>query len=249
MLPKLQHPVFDVMIPSSGIKYQFRPYTVLEQKILLLMQEVEIAEELTNLILQLIQSCYVGDSRNNKPLDVNKLTYFDVEYIFLKIRTKSVSDDTTISFRCNNTLGEDGKGDVCGEVNNIKVRLDDIEIKIDPALLEPIHLTNDLFIQLNFPSIRSAHHLEKYNATKDLQELFLAIQIDLKSVMSSDKVYDEFDLLEVTEFLNSLDLKSFKSILEFYVNIPSLKKNIMFKCTKCGYNDTITLSGLVDFFG
>lgn len=244
MLPKLEHPTFDLIIPSTKVKYQFRPYTVKEQKILLLMQAVNSADELAQLILQLIESCYVATAWST-PFNVQKLTYFDVEYLFLKIRTKSVSDETTIAFRCNNTITD---GTICGEINNLKVRLDDIEITVDTDLAKSLQIGPDLFLSLNYPSIQSAQYLENYNSTKDTQHLFQAIRHDLNCIMSNDKIYDDFEPSELDEFLNNLDLKAFKLILEFYVNTPTLKKIINFTCKKCGYNDTIVLSGLVDFF-
>jgi hypothetical protein len=239
MLPKLQHPTFDVIIPSTKVKYQFRPYTVKEQKILLLMQEIESVEELAGLIIQLIDSCAVSTNFSTK-----KLTYFDIEYIFLKIRTKSVGDDTTISFRCNNTVD----GEVCGETNLLKVRLDDIEVDFTGSTSNQIQINPTTFLHMNYPSVDSAQSLEKYNTTKDLKMLFDAIVYDLDHIIADGKVYDDFSGEELEEFLNSLDIQSFKAILDFYINTPKLKKILNFTCKKCQYNDVIVLSGLIDFF-
>ena len=242
MLPKLNHPSFVITIPSNKKKVSFRPYTVREQKILLLMQELESVEELSNLILQLIESCCL-----NTDFKIDSLTYFDIEYIFLKIRAKSVGEESSISLRCNNHVSEEKV--ICGQSNSLKINLDEVEVSFESSLPNLVKLTDDIHIQMKYPSIVSAKLLEEYNNTKNMDKLFQAIMTDLEYVSDESKNYDDFSQEELNEFLYSLDLSSLKNILEFYINSPKLKKVIDFTCTKCGYNDIIVLSGLVDFFG
>jgi hypothetical protein len=239
MLPKLNHPKYEVKIPSTGKTYKFRPYTVKEQKILLMMQDSTDIDELTECISDLITSCSLTEN-----FSVNALSYFDIEYLFLKIRSKSVGESTQISFKCNNILEEK----ICGQINKIEVSLDDISVDFSDTPNNVIPITQEINMKLSYPSISSAKFLEQYNVSKDIQHLISAIEIDIVNVTDSEKVYDDFSSEELKELLMSLELAAFSKIISFYANCPKIKKEIQFNCSKCGYNEEITLSGLSDFF-
>ncbi len=238
MLPKLKHPSYEVKIPSNKKTYSFRPYTVREQKILLMMQDSDSIEELTKCITDLIESC----STTN--FSTKNLTYFDIEYLFLKIRSKSVDEVSNLSFRCNNIVNEN----ICGKVNNIQINLDQIEVDFSKSISREIKISDNLFMNLRYPNIKSAKALEEYNVTKNLDFLIAAICEDLESIVDENKVYDEYTPEELKEFLLALDLSTFKTILEFYINSPRLSKTVNFNCSACGYEEEITLSGISDFF-
>lgn len=238
MLPKLSHPSYEVKIPSNKKTYKFRPYTVKEQKILLMMQDSESIEDITRTIIDLIESCSVN------PFSTKSLTYFDIEFLFMKIRSKSVGETTKMSFKCNNTVDDV----VCGTVNEFEVSLDDVEVSFANSSSNEIAVAKDTFIKLRYPSAESAKYLELYNKTKEIKYFVSAVAEDLETIMDSEKVYDDFTQEELTEFINSLDLTVFKSILEFYINTPKLTKEISFNCKRCKYSETIVLSGLSDFF-
>jgi hypothetical protein len=238
MLPKLKHPSYEVTIPSNKKIYSFRPYTVREQKILLMMQESNSIEELSKTITDLIESC----STNN--FSTKNLAYFDIEYLFLKIRAKSVGETSNLSFKCNNLIGED----ICGNVNKIEVSLEDVEVDFSKVVSKEINISDNLVINLRYPNIKSAKYLEEYNITRNIDKLIAAISEDLDTIVDENKVYDEYTQDELREFLLGLDLTSFKSILEFYLSVPKLRKVINFKCSSCGYEEEVTLSGISDFF-
>ena len=238
MLPKLAHPSYEVIIPSNKKTYKFRPYTVKEQKILLMMQDSESIGDLTRCITDLIESCSLN------PISIKSLTYFDIEFLFLKIRSKSVGETTKLSFKCNNIVDDT----VCGTSNEFEISLDEVEVSFENSISNQIEVSKDIFIKLRYPNVESAKYLELYNKTKEVSYFVSAIGEDLECIMDSDKVYDDFTQEELTEFINSLDLKAFKNILEFYINTPKLTKDLMFNCKKCKYSETIVLSGLSDFF-
>ena len=239
MLPKLNHPKYEVKIPSTGKPYKFRPYTVKEQKILLMMQDSTDIDELTECVKDLIISCSLSDN-----FSVNSLTYFDIEYLFLKIRSKSVGESTQISFKCNNIVEDT----ICGQINKIEVSLDDVAVDFSDTPNNVIQITSDINMKLSYPSITSAKFLEQYNVSKDIQHLISAISLDIINITDSEKVYDDFSPEELTDLLMSLELAAFSKIISFYANCPKIKKEIQFNCPKCGYNEQIVLSGLSDFF-
>jgi hypothetical protein len=238
MLPKLNHPSYEVKIPSNKKSYIFRPYTVKEQKILLMMQDSDSVEDLARCMTDLIESCSI------KEFSTKSLTYFDIEYLFLKIRSKSVGETTKINFRCNNIVEEQ----TCGAINEVEINLEDVAVSFENSISNEIQINDNLYMKLRYPNVTSAKFLELYNTTKDLDYLIKSISEDLESIMDSEKMYDDFNDDELKEFLNSMDLNTFKKILEFYINTPKLTKDIEFTCKKCKYNEMIVLSGLSDFF-
>jgi predicted phage-related endonuclease len=203
-----------------------------------MMQESESIEDITRTITDLIESCSLN------PFSTKSLTYFDIEFLFLKIRSKSVGETTKMSFKCNNIVDDN----ICGTVNEFEVSLDDVEVSFANSSSNEIAVAKDIFIKLRYPSAESTKCLELYNKTKEVHYFVSAVAEDLETIMDSEKVYDDFTQEELTEFINSLDLKVFKSILEFYINTPKLTKEISFNCKKCKYSETIVLSGLSDFF-
>ena len=237
-LPKLQHPTFEVKIPSTGKSAIFRPYTVKEQKILLMLQESKEAEELARCVKDLIESCCTTE------IKADKLTYFDLEYILLRLRSKSVGEISKLSFRCNNEIEEK----ICGTTNEIEVNLEDIGVDFSQAKNQQIEIQSGIVMKLNYPSIQSAKLLEQYNRERDLKILIDAISNDVVSILDAEKVYDDFTKDELKEFIQQINLESFKNIIDFYANAPKLRKKIDFICKKCGFKDVITLEGITDFF-
>lgn len=242
-LPKLQHPTFEVKIPSTQKSFIFRPYTVKEQKILLMLQDSKDPDELVRCIKDLIESCCQGD------INADKLTYFDIEYIILKLRSKSVGEIANLAFKCTNTINaEDETESVCGATTKLDINLEDINVDFSKSKNKDILIQDSISIRMSYPSIKSAKLLEEYNSSRDSSLLIKAILGDISSISDKEKVYDDFTQEELIEFINSLDLKVFEQFLQFYINSPKLRKNVEFKCRKCGFVGNIVLEGLTDFF-
>jgi hypothetical protein len=203
-----------------------------------MMQDSDSVEDLARCMTDLIESCSI------KEFSTKSLTYFDIEYLFLKIRSKSVGETTKINFRCNNIVEEQ----TCGAINEVEINLEDVAVSFENSISNEIQINDNLYMKLRYPNVTSAKFLELYNTTKDLDYLIKSISEDLESIMDSEKMYDDFNDDELKEFLNSMDLNTFKKILEFYINTPKLTKDIEFTCKKCKYNEMIVLSGLSDFF-
>jgi len=238
-LPKLQHPTFELKIPSSGNKYLFRPYTVKEQKILLTVKDSEDENEVTDLLNQLISSCCMSKDCNPK-----KLAYFDIEYIFLKLRAKSVGEVVDLSYKCNNTVNDTP----CGTTNSFPINLDKVEVVFDNKDANTFEIQDGLTVKMNYPTLSTMNLVEKYNKTKDLDNLIQAIVNSLDYISDDSGTYDTFTPEEATEFITGLNINSFEKFLTFFISLPKIKEKIEFKCSKCGYSDDIWVSGLLDFF-
>lgn len=241
-LPKLEHPGFDVTIPSNKKIVRFRPYTVREQKILLLLKESTETVEITNLLIELIESCCLGN------IEAKKLAYFDIEYIFLRLRSKSVQESVDLSYKCNNTVNDI----LCGKINTYSIDLESINVDLSNRdnTINIDNNNNPISIEMNYPTIFSIKSIEEYNSTRNVELLLNTIANDLESITDINNAikYDSFTRIEIIEYLKDLPLEAFDKFLQFYNNMPTLTKNIDYKCSKCGFTEVITLSGLIDFF-
>lgn len=238
-LPKLEHPIYELTVPSTKAKFKFRPYTVKEQKILLMLKESSEPDEIVKVLKELIGSCCLDK------IPVNKLAYFDIEYLFLKIRAFSVGEIATLSYKCNNVI-EDKK---CGVVSSIDVDLNSIEIDFTNVKEKEIELENGIAIVMDYPNLDSSKLILEYKTSDDVGALVAATCNDINLIKDANKVYEEFTKEELTEFINALSLDSFQKIIDFYLSCPNLSKEILFTCKKCGYTENIILKGLRDFFG
>lgn len=231
-LPKINHPVYDLTLPSSGQKIKYRPFLVKEEKILLMAMQGEDPEEIINSIKQVISNCIVTEN-----IEVDDLTTFDIEYLFIKIRAKSVNNIISLTYK---DLEDEKRYDV-------EVNLDEVEIRKDPNHTNKIEISNTMGFYLNYPK---ASITEKLKKSETETELFFEI---LKNCI--DKIYDgnneyvagDSTPEEMEEFVQSLDVKTFKKIQEFFSTIPKLYYEIKYT-NSLGNEKTIVLSNLNDFF-
>ena len=237
-LPKLEHPTFKVTVPSTKAKLTFRPYTVKEQKVLLMLKESSTPDEVVESLKSLISSCCI------EKVNTNKLAYFDIEYIFLKIRAASVGEVATVSYKCNNIV----EGEKCGTVTNLNIDLNQIEVDQSGVKSREISVTKDITLTMNYPNLESAKLILDYRTTGNIDQLISAIVNDIKDVTEQDKLYEDFNTEELQEFVNSMSVDTFDKILDFYISCPTVKKEVEFTCNKCKYTEKLTLSGIQDFF-
>jgi hypothetical protein len=237
-LPKLQHPTSEVKIPSTKEKCIIRPYTVKEQKILLMLKESSDSDEIVRTLKDLITSCC------NTKINVEKLAYFDLEYLFLQIRAISVGEFSSLSYKCNNIVDDKR----CGKVNQIDIDLTSISVDFSGVKPKEVQIQQGISIRLNFPNVESAKHILEYRESNNIDSLIAAIINDVDVIKDSEKIYDDFTKEELAEFLYALPIEAFEKILEFYISCPTLKKVVNFVCSSCGYKEEITLSGVQDFF-
>ena len=170
-LPKLNHPTFELTIPSTKEKVKFRPYTVREQKVLLMMKESSEQEEIVQSLKDLIESC------SQTKINANKFAYFDIEYIFLKLRAFSVGEISTLSYKCNNLKADGSK---CSEITSMDIDLREIEVTFDGVKEKRIPIENGLYLLMNYSNLESAKYIADYRSTNNLESFLNAIAIDVK---------------------------------------------------------------------
>lgn len=230
-LPKLQHPIYELTLPSTGDRVKFRPFLVREEKILLMAKQSEEPKEIVNAIKQIINNCTIEPQ-----LDVEQLSTFDIEYFFLKLRSKSVNNVVSLSYRDF----EDEK------VYTVEVDLDDVQIKKDPDHTNNIKINESIGLVLKYPSADVYSKL----AGETGDELALnTIKLCIESVYDENNVYPlkDFSDKEVEEFLQNLDVNSLEKVLNFFRTMPKLHYEVKY-VNSLGHQRTVELNTLSDFF-
>lgn len=230
-LPKISHPVFTITIPSTQKKVTFRPYTVKEEKLLLFMKDNENITDAIETLKQVINNCCVD------PIDVEKLAIFDIEYIFIKLRAKSVDSSIELNYR---------KGDM---ISTFVVDLNSVEIKFNPKHTKKFLLTEDVGVSMNYPSFSSMLKLdEMIKEGNDIDDFLFDTFIEcIDNIFDNDKVYTDFTKEEVNDFIFSLPRSAIDPIKNFFDTMPVLEhtETITYKDKT---SEEITLRGLKDFF-
>jgi hypothetical protein len=230
MLPQITLPTFSINIPSTKQASIFRPFLVREEKILLIAQEGDDADIL-RAIKQIVSNCSVDK------LDINKLTTFDLEYLFLKLHAKSVNNIAKLSYKD----GEDDK------VYEFEVDLDKIEVEFNEDNNKKIKVNDTVGIVMKYMSADVSEKIKKFENEIELLNFFIINSMD--TVYDENSVYQvsEFKDSEVTEFIDSLPAKAFNKIKKFFETMPKLEHVINYK-NSLGTDRTIKLRSVKDFF-
>ena len=242
MLPKIDVPVYEIKLTSTGESIKFRPFTVKEEKLFLLAYESDNAKYSVDTIIQVLNNCIISD------LDVKELPTFDIEYLFLNLRARSVGELVKLKYRCNNDVGTEEEPKKCNSSVEMELNVLEIEPSKNPEHTNKIEITENLGIVMKYPKmglIKDNTDIEDFNAVLDL------IINCIDYIYDKDNIYYSKDSTkeELTEFLDSLQSKELEKIKVFFDTMPKLKKRVDFNCNKCGYHENIELEGLQSFFG
>lgn len=237
-LPKINAPIYETELPISKKKIKFRPFTVKEQKILLMAIENDESAFSENNIRQLITNCCISD------INVEKLPIIDIEFLFIQLRARSVGEIIETKYRCENET-EEG---YCGNIMPVKYDLLEVNVT-DPDISDQIQLTPTIGVKMTYPGYSAIESIKK---SKDLSELTLDFIIScMEYIFDKKEVYqiEDYKKEELYEFLESLTIDQFKKIEEYFTRMPKLQKKLDVKCSKCGFEHKITVEGLENFFG
>jgi hypothetical protein len=230
-LPKIDQPLFDMTIPSTGKKIIFRPFLVKEEKILLIAQQSGNDSEIIRAIKQILNNCIQDE------IDLDTFAIFDLEYAFLKLRAKSVNNVVKLAYR-------DTEDD---EVYNFELDLDAIEIEMPEKINSKIVITDEVGMTMKYPSASITDKMTNFDNEVDLMTFFIVNCID--TIYDEENVYvaNDFSGEEISEFLDGLDVKSFEKIREFFESVPRLYHKIEYT-NSIGNERSIELTSLKDFF-
>lgn len=230
-LPKIDQPLFDVIIPSTQQKVVFRPFLVKEEKILLIAQQSGNDTEIIRAIKQILANCI------QDPIDVDTLAVFDLEYLFLKLRAKSVNNVVKLSYR-------DTQDD---EVYDFEVNLDDIEVELPAEVNSKIEISKNVGMTMKYPTADITDKMGEFKNEVELMTFFIINCID--TIYDEENLYavSDYSEEEITEFLDSLSVTTFDKIRSFFESIPKLYHKIEYQ-NSLGNKREIELTNLKDFF-
>ena len=232
-LPVINAPEFEAKVPSSGQKIFFRPFLVKEEKALYVAMEGGQQSEMVNTVSKVIQNCITSE----KDINVSELAYFDLEYLFLKLRSKSVGEVVDLKFK------HVSKPD-CPGITPVSVKLDDIEVTFSDDHTDKIMITDEVGIKLKYPTISSVSNIEG----QDIDSIFDYVVDSIDYIYDQEKIYEETSKKELKEFIENLSQEQFGKVMNFFNTLPKLTKTITFNCAECGEEETIVVEGLQGFF-
>ncbi len=233
-LPKHIRPEYSTTIPSSGKRIKYQPFSVKEEKVLILAAESQDTDEITNAISNVLSRCITSPADFN----INELALFDIEYLFLKTRAKSAGEKITV----NVTDPEDVSYSVEHEIDIDKIRIHKTE-----GQSELIEVSDDVKIQMKYPDIS---FFNEGVATTNIIETTSIIARCVSQIIIGEDIYTSKDMTtsEVTEWLDGLTTEQFAKISKFFETMPKLKHSFTKKNPNTGNEFTINLEGLADFF-
>ncbi len=236
-LPKINTPTYELVIPSTGKKVRYRPFLVREEKILIMALESEDMNQITNAIVEILTACIL-----TKGVKIIELATFDIEYIFLNVRAKSVGEVIDVNVTCP----DDGATQIQTEIN-----IDDIKVQKDKKHTNLIKLDDKLSMKMQYPSIKQfvENNFEVQNTTNVDQSLGM-ITACIEQVYSEDESWTATDFSgdELKDFVEQMNTKQFKNIENFFTTMPKLSHKVTVKNPKTKVESEVVLEGLASFF-
>ena len=242
-LPKLNVPVYEAILPSTETVIKYRPFLVKEEKILLTAMESEDEKSITDAVKQIINNCVQGK------LDVDKLPTFDIEYVFLRLRAKSVGEEVKVGLKpypCSQN-----NGDLCKNSTEVAINLEEVQVIKNDKHTNKIMLNDSIGIVLTYPNIENLQNILKAGAKGTQTEQGLKLIKDSVSMIFTEEETHErpFSEEELDEFFDSLTTDQFIKVREFFETMPQLKHTVKYKCSTCGEDKETEVQGLNSFFG
>ena len=230
-LPKIDVPTYTAKLESTQELITYRPFLVKEEKILLMALESENGDDMLKAVQEIITACILEGKVN-----VKELPTFDLEYIFLKIRSKSIGEISTLAIPCEE----------CENKNQVDINLDQIELKISKKHSTKIELTDSIGLIMKYPTIQMITNIDQLTPENSLEVISSCVD----SVYDGNKEYDfsDYTASERGEFLDNLTQKQLSNIQDFFETMPSLEHDLDYKCTACGHKGSLNIRGLQNFF-
>ena len=236
-LPKIATPSYELVIPSSKKKVKFRPFLVKEEKILILAMESQDNTQIASAVKDVISNCILS-----RGIKVDKLSTFDIEFLFLNIRGKSIGEDVEVMVTCP----DDGKTQV-----PTRIMLDDIKIQISDDHNQDIKLDDDYTLRMKYPSL-DEFIKNNFNAAGDINvdDTFDLIASCIEQVYSEEESWAASDCTkkELSQFVEQLNSSQFKEIEKFFETMPKLSHTIKVKNPKTKKENEVVIEGLAGFF-
>ena len=238
-LPKLNVPVYETVLPSTEKVIKYRPFLVKEEKVLLTAMEDGKTETIMNAVKQVLKNCI------QSKIDLDKLPTFDLEFLFLRLRAKSVGEEVTIGLKpwgCPQNNGE-----LCNKTTEVKVNLEEVKVIKDEKHTSKIMLDDNVGIKMRYPDISKIN----IDTGNDMETGMKMIHQSIDMIFTSEETHerDTISEKELEDFIDSLNTEQFAKIRTFFDTMPQLKHTAKYTCSTCGEEKETTITGLNSFFG
>jgi hypothetical protein len=233
-LPKLNVPRYKLKLPSDGRTVNYRPFLVKEEKLLLLATETGEQSDIVIAIKDIIKGC-------TDIADVDSLATFDIEFVFLQIRTRSVGESVDVSVTCP----DDGETEM-----SISISLDDIKVQKTRGHKSEIKLSDEVIVTMGYPNLETFVKMNFSEEVNQIDQVFDMAAGCIKTIADADQVYDCADSSkqELLEFFDQLSSKQFGSIQKFFETMPKLSHTLKVTNPNTGVESEVVLEGLASFF-
>ena len=242
-LPIVSTPTYELIVPSTGEKVSYRPFLVKEEKTLLMAAEDQNISTITKAMRDIISTCTEGE------VDLKTLAPYDIEYIFLQLRGKSIGDVINLNLKKPDSI--ECEESECPGSTEIKVNIDDIKIDTSTIVDSKIELTEDIGIKLGFPQLDSIQKYTTKGKAMDAGGVFKMINDCIEYIWEGKEIYKAKDSTkkELNDFIESLNTVQFNKIRDFFESMPRLRHEITWTCPKCDKSAPLLLEGIDSFFG
>ena len=237
-LPTIATPTYELELPSSGQTIKYRPFLVKEEKLLVLALESESTKEISTAIKAVLKNCI-----QTKGVKVEDLPTFDIEYLFLNIRGKSVGEEIEV----NLIAPDDGETSV-----SVKINIDDIKVQKKEGHSKQIKLDDTLMMEMRYPSLEQFIKSNfDFSGESGMDQSFELIATCIDKIFNEEEVWTTADCTkkEISDFLEQMNSVQFKQIEKFFETMPKLSHEITFTNPNTGVESTVVMEGLSSFFG
>lgn len=238
-LPKITTPIYTVTLPSNGKNVRVRPFLVKEEKLLLIAAQTKDINEIIETTKQVINNCLVDND-----ISVDSLPFFDIDYLIIALRAKSIGETIPVKFTCNNVVN----GSKCGHVFPVDIDISKSTVVKDDTISPEIWLSSDFGVKMKYP---------KYSVIKtimanetDLDKIIRIICASIDYIFDKDQIYSAKDKTkeEIQEFVESLTKVQLTKLEDFVRNFPEFECRVEHTCEKCKFQHNIRYNNFDSFF-
>lgn len=232
-------PTYDLKIPSTGQYVKIRPFTVKEEKLLLMAAESNDGNDIINTTRQVVQGCILSEDVN-----VDKLPFFDVDYLFIALRAKSIGESIEVKFTCNNLVD----GQKCGSIFPAKIDITNSKIIKNDLISKNIDLGKNIKVKMKYPGYSVIKAL--VGSDKNIDKQIHLIANSIEYISDKDKVYTTKDIThdEILKFVEGLTREQYDKLKVFVNNFPSFVITTEAVCPKCGFHHNLEYKEFISFF-
>ena len=235
-LPKINTPTYELSLPSNGKKIKYRPFLVREEKILIMALETENQKQITDAVVQILDACIM-----TRGVKIQTLATFDIEYIFLNVRSKSVGETINVNIICP----DDEKTSV-----EVPIDLESIKVKKDKSHTNIVKIDDNLSLKLKYPSMDQFIESNFESTDDTIKNTMKVITSSIDMIFSEEESWNasESTQKELEEFIEQLNSKQFQTIEKFFDTMPKLSHRVKVTNPKTNVESTVILEGLAAFF-